>query len=587
MKKKLITILSLVLAFVLCFTLVACGGDESSKKPGKPSGGGKPEGEDPPASESTVSITLNQALDVIDNVLSVHGFTGEASYTLSTKNTEALTESAMLDKRGNKLKITVGTDEHIVDMATGYVYRSGENGYTYDQAINANVVGYIQYVISNLDETVGENNVSAVYDEKAKTLTFAVDKSESVNKYLAPIQKAYKNNKKIGALLDDYCKLLFGKNFDSMYKSFEKYVGNSKNTVGTLLDALKAQGLDVEAILEMTGYGLPADQMNHIKARPLNQVVAGAFNYLMNNIGGLMPTAEEDEDDIDYEYGGMQSFGLGLLNAMLFEEVTEKDVKTAMDGIGGLLTFVKTFDVKNAVDLALAKNDKTAEMYTVIKNGVQLDAASVTVTITVDEDKKVKGVKVDCFAAHTYNGKFEGGMLLSDNDYRATAELVIDEYKTSTEDFVITLDPACDYKMPVVALLYEVTDKSVSVYYETAGKTVTVGSYILEVETPEGKTEQITNAAADAFKFDAATSSFVFDGALVKSALGDAAFGTSLNAIVFFDEDDSGYAVTLTYVNADLQGLKDYARESLLALLQDYIGDKLPQSPNVAVGQAA
>lgn len=595
MKKRLITILSLILAFVLCFALVACGGDNTTSpsnkpnKPNKPSGSDDPEPEEP--SVPSVSITLNQALDVIDEVLSVQGFTGTASYTLSTKNTETLTESVALDKRGNKIKVTAGNDEYIVDIATGYVYNSGENGYTYDHVLNANVVGYVQYVIDNLDDTTGAKDIKAVYDEENNTLTYVVEKSESVNAYLEPLQSAYKKNKNIGMLLDDYCKLLFGKKFDAMYKVFEGYIKDSKNTVGTVLEALKAKGLDVEAILEMTGNSLPKDQMNAIKARPLNNVVAGAYKYLMSSFGGMLPMAEAENGGEGTSVavgGGMKYFAFELLNAALFEKVTEAEVKSALDEIYVLLNLAKSFGVKTLIDTVLKDIPKAADLYTVIKDGVTLKNATITVTVKVDDNKKVKGVKVVCSAAHTYDGKAAEGLILADNDYLASAEITIDEYKTSTEDFVIALDPACDYKMPVTALLYEVTDKSVSVYYETAGKTVNVSSYFLEVESPDGKTAQITDAAKDAFKFDAATSSFVFDGALVKTALGDAAFGTKLHAYMIFDSDENGYAVTLMYVNADIQALYDYARESAVAFVQGYFGgSSQTETPNIDAGQAA
>ena len=587
MKKRLITILSLILAFVLCFTLVACGGDD------KPNGG-KPNGDKEPPEEPsvpTVSVTLNQALNAIEDVLTVQGFTGAASYTVSTKNSKPLTDSVTLDKRGNKLKITAGSDEHIVDLNTGYVYRSGKNGYTFDHMFSANVVGYMQYVVANLDKTVGAKDIKAVYDEEKGTLTYVIEKSENVNKYIAPLQSAYKNNKKIGALLDDYCALLFGKSFNDMYKVAEDYIADSENTVGTLLDALKEKGLDVEAILEMTGYGLPDDQMRFIKARPLNQVVAGAVNYLVDSFGNMLPFAEDgegDDDDTSSEVGGgMQSIAIELLNAMLFGEVTEKDIETAMKSVSALMTFVKTFDVRAAVDMALANAPEAADLYTVVKDGVTLKNATVTLTLTVNDDKTIKGVKVDCLAAHTYTGKAAEGSLLADNDYRATAELTIDEYKTTTDDFVITLDPACDYRKSVSALLYEVTDQNVSVYYETAGKTVTVSSYVFEVETPDGETNEILSSAK-AFYFDAETSSFVFDKEIIYSVFNDAAFGTTLTAYVFFDGDDyNGYGIILTYVNADMQDLKDYARESFLAALNGFIGGGLPEEPDIGYEEIA
>lgn len=578
MKKRLITILSLVMAFVLCFSLVACGGDKGGN-------GGGTDKKDPPQSDNTVSISVNDALDAVNGVLTAQGFTGTASYSLSTKNTEKLTESVTLDKRGTKLKLTAGEEETIVDYQTGYVYFNGQNGYTYNHVFYANAFDYAQYLIASLKKQVpADQKIEARYDAETKTITFTVEKADSVNKYVAPLQNAYKKDKTVGDLLNEYCKLLFGKTFDAMYSSFEKYVKNPKNTVGTLLAELKANGLDVEALLEMFGYTLPEQQMTAIKARPLYKVVAGAYNFIMQNFGSLIPLDEDSDDDIsDVEGGGMESFGMGLLNAMLYAEVSDNDIAAGLQGLSGMVTTVKnTFTVKSIVEM-LKTNAKTADLYTVIKEGVKLTNANITFTLTVDDNKVIKGVNVDCYAAHNYNGEAAEGSFLADNDYRATAELVIDEYKTSTEDFVITCDPNYGFRASIISLLYEVTDKDVSIYLETGGKTgyVTVEQG-LSVETLDGEVVRLDNVPEGAFKFDEATSSFVFDGDVVKSALENADFGTTLFALVYFDGDENDLcAIGLAYVNDDWQAIYDYVYTTAMENIMDFIGGASSDGPNI------
>lgn len=589
MKKRLVTILSLIMAFVLCFSLVACGGDNGGNK------GNGPNKKDPPQADNTVSISVNDALDAVNGVLNAKGFTGTASYTLSTKNTEALTDSLSLDKRGSKLKIASGDEEIIVDLKTGYVYYKHGDYYSYSNEFYANAFDYVQYLLVSLKQEDDAKKINAIYDEKSKTYTFTVEKADSVNKYLEPLQNAYKKDKTVGDSLNDYCKLLFGKDFDAMYTVFENYVKKPENTVGTLLGVLKEAGLDVEAILEMFEIELDAELMAAVKARPLNKLIAGAYNFLMENLGNLLPLAEDetDEDLSDSEDGGMEALGMGLVNAMLFEEISDADITTALTGMKGLVAIVKNAAIKTTIDAALKDNAKAADLYTVIKDGVKLKNATMTLIFTVDDAKNITGVKLDYIVSHTYTGEAAEGSILADNDYRATAEIVIDEYKTSTEDFVITGDPAMEYKTPIVMLVYNVTDKDVSVYYETSGKTVTVNSYILEWVTPSGEIREIQPEDENAFKFDAATSSFVFDKELVNLTLSDealsvylqqgySAFGTSLQAIVFFDDDEyNGYAITLTYVNDDWQAIYDYAYETVMGLIMGGGSDAPNISENV------
>lgn len=584
MKKRLLTLLSLIMAFVLCFSLAACGGDKGGNN------GDEQGKQDPPQSDNTVSISVNDAIDAVNGVLNAQGFTGTASYALSTKNTKALTGNVTLDKRGTKLKMVSGGEEIIVDLQTGYVYYKHGGYYSYSNEFYANAFDYAQYLLASLKQENEAQKIDAVYDAEAKTVTLTVEKADSLNKYVEPLQNAYKKNKTIGELLNDYCKLLFGKTFDAMYSALEEYVEDSENTVGTLLDALKEMGVDVEAILETFGYTLPDEQMTVIKARPLNKLIVGAYSFIMQNIGDFMTLDEDDaDDDISaVEGGGMESFGMGLLNAMMYEEVSDDEIATGLQVISGMVTAVKEFKTKTIIDSALAGNQQAADLYTVIKDGVKLTNATITLTLTVDDNKAIKGVKIDSYAAHNYKGEAAEGSFLADNDYRATAEIVIDEYKTSTEDFVINCDPAMEYKTSIISLVYEVTDKDVSVYFETGGKTVNVTDYSLYTQPLNGEVAPVENAAENAFRFDAATSSFVFDGALVKSALTGVEFGDSLYAVVYFDDDNYNCCViALSYVNDDWQDIYDYLYEDMMENILEFIGGAGADAPNISDSEIA
>ncbi|MDE6029870.1 MAG: hypothetical protein K2F90_06100 [Clostridiales bacterium] len=603
MKKRLVTVLSLVLAFVLCFSLVACGGEDNGGN------GGESGKKDPVQSDKTITVSLSDALDAVNGVITARGFTGTASYTVSTKNTEALTADVAIDKRGSKLKFTSADNECIVDLATGYAYYKYGDYYAYDNEFYANAYGYVQYLVAALNGQAPDKEFTVAYDEKTNELQFTENAADDVNKYIEPIQNAYKKNKTIGSLLNEYCNMLFGKSFDDMYGTVEEFVKNPENTVDSVLGLLKEKGMDVEAILADLGVELDEQMVASAKARPLNKLVAGAYKFIMQSLGDMIP-AELDEaegegngageaDLPDQGAGdGMAALGMGLLNAMLFDEVTDADIAEGMKGIAGLMGLAKDFQVKVLVDMALADNAQAADLYTVIKSGVKLTEATTTLTLTFGDDEKVTGIKLDNLVAHNYKGNAAEGSYLADNDYRATVQIVIDEYKTATEDFVIACDPAESYVTSIAALTYYV-DGDVSVYFETGGKTVNVASFYLKKETPDGMVQQIFPESDGAFKFDQATSSFVFDKELVNSAFGDAAvsnlinagispFGTTLTAFVFFDgDDDNAYGITLVYVNDDWNAIAAYARDAATEFILGFVGGAGSGAPDISAPEVA
>ncbi|MDE7165143.1 MAG: hypothetical protein K2O04_06980 [Clostridiales bacterium] len=566
MKKILITILALIAAFVLCFAFVACDGDNSPTGTGSnPTDKNDPtgDGDDP----GTVSIKLNDALDVIDGVLSSKGFTATATYTLSSKNNEAVTESISIDKRGSKIKI----DDVIVDYATGYVYTNvGGGEYTFGQEFTAGNIDYIKYMITSFAGKNTDAKLTAHYDEETKTVKLSVNLAENVNKYLDPLQTAYKNQKTLGAMLDEYSVLLFDKKFDEVYGIIEAYIKNPKNTFGSLLDLLKEKaGVDVEALLKEFDVNVPADILTAIKQRQIGAAVVGAYNYIKGYMSGNV--------------GGMTNIEVELLNAIMAAEVTPAQVEAALVEIKSMLQIFKELSFKTLIDTAFAQEQQPSELYTAIKNGVKFKDISMTVTFTVNDSKTVTGVKADFLVAHTYNGVApENFTVLADNDYLISAEIKIDEYKTEATDFDIKFSPEAYYKTSVAQVMYEFTDKDISVYYETAGNTVKIARVDFEKYTPDGKLTTIENAPEGAFKFDEATSSFVFDAAFVKSVLENATAGTYLYANIVFDGDKGQYCVTLVYLNDNIEEVSSYLTDYFMSIIKNVGGSDMPGDPNVS-----
>lgn len=566
MKKRLFAIISLVTALIMCFSLVACGNGHSPKQEDEP---------------KTVSISVNDVIGLANGVLDAKGFSGSASYTLSTKNTGVKMDTVSIDKRGDKIKIVAGEEEIITDVATGYVYVKGDNGYAFEHMFTAGNIEYVQHLLSLLPDEIKNNKIDATYDGNARSVSFTVDMTDNANKYVEPLQTAYKEEKLIGEVVDQYCELLFERSFYDIYAEIEDYIADPDNTVGTALEKLKEYDIDVEAMLESAGLSLPDDQMAVIKARPLNKVVAGAYKYLMNAFGSLLPRSVDSvlpladtSDGSAGEDAGMNTFVSGLLNAMLFDEISDKEVAVGMQGIGNLVTIaLESFNVKAVVDMAFTGDSANSDLYIMIKDEVKFKELSAFVTLDLDDKNNVAGITVECIASHTYSGEAADGSYLADNDYRATAQLLITEYNTQSSDFDIEIDRNEYRNHSVAQVVYDFGGSDVSVYYETAGTDVKIDDFDIVVRTPDGDQTAQENIPDGAFDFDSQTSSFVFDGAFVSSALNGAAAGTYLTArVVFEGEEDAAYYVTLVYLNDDLQEVSDYLIDYLGDMIKSFIG---------------
>ena len=557
MKKRLLTLLSLIMAFVLCFSLVACGGSDKSKKPNKPNTPSDDDDKKPTGTE--VSISIDDLLDVVNGVVYADGLTGTASYMLSTKNTGTLSDSVAIDKRGNKVKM----DDVIFDLETGDCYVKGENGYTFNQYWYGGIFDYLLGLVNEFVGGSADKEITVIYDKDEKTVTYTYDAAQNVNKFLTPLYNAY-NGKTINDMLNDYCNLLFGKSFDSMYSQISAYIVDENNTVGDVLDMLKeGMGVDLLELLGENGLPLDEEDVAAVKERKLAEVVAGVYAYIENVLADLMPalpfTVEDDADDGDYDGPSNEEVVMGalfqMLDYMFFAEVSTDNVAQQLDG----LKFALNYSAKAFVDMALKDDARLAELYTAIKNGVKFKDLYFTVALKVDSDKAVKGVKVDFLAAHTYTGNTTGYMFLSDNDYFASAELAIDAYTTDANDFDITFDPECDYRHFVNKYLYNLPDTNTMLYYETAGNEMAYDAiYIYDTNY-----EPITDAPNNAVMFVDNASSFVFDSAFLKSVFEGQPVGTRLYVAIHF-ADEEWITLVLTYVVGDPGDVLEFLFLSML-----------------------
>ncbi|MCH5153695.1 MAG: hypothetical protein J1F71_00640 [Clostridiales bacterium] len=556
MKKRLLTLLSLVMAFVLCFAFVACSGGNKKSSGGKKPAGGKDDDEGGNGGK-LISVSLNELLGSAADVLDAAGFTGSASYTLSTKNTQKVSESIALDKRGNKLMV----GDMILDFDTGYTYVSTEDGYHFYEYPFGGALDQVRGMLALIGDDAADEKLAATYYEDEGKTVLTIDVAEDVNKYFTPLYSAYKNNKTINVLLNDYCDLLFGVSFDDIYSAIEDFIKDEENTVGVVADFLGAT-FDVD-LFELMGEYMPLedDLVNMIKERKLSEVFVGAYDYLMTLIADMLPefgtaTAAElegnDGSDQDYsESDQMMEILMGALSAMFFEEVDTTDLEDKLASVKSMLDIALLYGTRAAVDMVLADRADLADLYNAIKSAVVFDELSVTVSLTESNDV-LTGIKIDCFASHTYTGAASAGSILADNDYLASVELKITEYKTAPSDFDITFDHDFEYRRNVTVFLYALTDTDLHVYYETAGNEMSYNGIALF----DNYYNPIDDAPNNAVMFS--DSSFVFNSAFLKSYFEGAAVGTDL-IVEVYSADGAQFNVMVTYMEGDPLEVLQYA----------------------------
>lgn len=578
MKKRLLSLLALIMAFVLCFSLIACGGDTDAgdKKPSgsisdnkdKDDTNDKNNSDDDDDDDTqtsnplgeAVSITLGEVLGYANDVWTADGIAGTASYTLSTKNTKAVTKSVSIDKRANKVK----AGDVIIDLGTGYCYYNAQDGYKFKQYPFGGASDYAIGLLSALSAKYADQKVTAYYDKTTKTTTYKLDMAQNVNKYLTPLYSAYSSNDTIGTLIDEYCTMLLGMKYDDVYAALSEYVKNEKNTVDTFVKMLNDK-LGVDLLELVVNIGKEYDEdigkdiaqgYQKIKNRKIAELFVSLYDnaaeYLDDLMSGLLGGLTGEGSGAGFDIEGAKKILIKAFTDMFTNDnIDTSDVAKKLDDVNAMVKVVSVMNTKLTIDMALADNKEFYELYSVIKEGVTLKEMSITVSFKVD-DKKVNGVKIECFAAHTYSGKAEENSPLADNDYLASVELAIDEYKTKPADFDIKFDSTYYYNHPISTYVFSLTGDNISVYYETAGTKVTVSEITLyKSMTGSDNLISLEDVPKTAVVFDAKTSSFIFDGKFVKSVLEGEAVGTELIAMVRYEGDDVGYGVTLTYLEGE------------------------------------
>lgn len=519
MKRKLISTLSVVVAFVFGVSLTACAGGDVA-----------------------FNGTNAEISAAISSILTADGIKGNAEWRVSSKNSDSA-GSSEFEKRGDKIKVDGG----IADLSTGYVYAETQSGIVVSQEFPADMIGYVKYMLESYKNQLGENTDSTggidqnkkvefmfdlssekkvSVDVAARSITYSIDAAKKINELIAPMYDAYSKKKTVKAWLESYPSIVkVGDDewtFTNIY-AFAKLalVSNKSQTVGALMQVF---AIDLESVLVGAGINVSQQQIAAIEARTLNEMLVGLYDYV------------NSKPAIGFSLIG------GAIEAMFFNQVDVTNADTKIASLESLIETALSYKVNNLIDKYLSAANAPAyqrDFYEAIKTGTKLEKAYSALTVKFDGANKIVALSFIAELKHNYSGS-AGAAFLKDNDYRAAANVAINEYTGETADFEITpFADNADLVNVVQCAVYGEIKNDVSVYIETNGLTMTdVSIKIVKPDANDGNAEQALDAAQNV-RYDVQTKSVVFDKTYLATEFADAVTGDAVVAWLTADINGS------------------------------------------------
>lgn len=462
MKKFFAVILSLLTAFVMCFSLVACDGRAPS--------GADPDGNDPGGSTPTPTPTptpggkdgmTEKTLNAVRRLFDENGFKGTVGFKLSSdgkKATDGVIEQTVIaEKRGNMLRATYddesGKKDVLFDLDTGYEYNIKETDGKLEVLYSNSILpaGLYDYMQSMFDKLVDGGDVSGGdsvidYDAATRTVSFRTDGAELVNELLRPLYTTYKSGSVVD-LLDGYVEYFTDGAYTfshttaagviSIVDLIKGFVTSTKTMdIGTVLETAKQMGVDIEAMLEQNGidiiaalasYGVDITEQQ-LMSRQLGQVVVGAYNAVSEYIAnGISPSAQGGDPD-----AMLDGLIAAALNGAFVADVDGSNAEKVIDDLVELLDALK---VKALIDGFAAQ---APELVAMIANGVEISKLTADVSVKLDSADKLSELKFAFALAHDYDGDKTGFTFLADNNYAADITFGITEYTVAPQAFEYT-----------------------------------------------------------------------------------------------------------------------------------------------------
>ena len=573
MKKRFVSILSILLAFVLCFALAACGNDGVGKGGNSGNGGGNGGG-------NTEVVTAAEASTQVEKLISAEGYSGVLTLSADTKNTEALTLVVNIKKLGDKLKLNVGAESYIADLKTGYIYmQDGEDVY-YRQVLPAGLLDYLPRLLAANDVDFNIESMMPEYDAATKSMTCEFDYAQDVNDVVTPVYDAYKYNKTVKALLDVYAAQLTDNllDFNGVCLLIDMAVEKYKND--TVADAVKK----MSAVPQLGGLAakIPAELIQKCGDRKIGEMIIGVYDYVMALMAENMPATADDMPE-DPTPGEPDST---IHQTLAPKEIIDGLVDALLNNPVDMSTFdAKYAELKNLIQVPLAYNVKdlidavTADMpgvKTIIEKSVKLTKLGGKFALKFDENKTLTDIGLELGISHNYTGTpINGLQVLSDNDYTVKAALSVDWTVPAAAEFDVNLERAFGIWGDIYAVADVNSTADYKVYIETAGKTIDSASVRSQLTLPDGTT--LTPVIAPTFD---KTTGILTVPAASNGGEAKLAVGSMLSTEITIVSGETTYEVyvEIVYLDHDLEHLAGLI-QSLIGGSSEMPDDNVEQNP--------
>lgn len=513
MKKKILSIISVFVAMLMCFSLVAC--NDANEPDPKPT----------PDTTDTNVLPADKTLQAIDTLLTAHGYKADAKVTTNSEfSPQPITVEYAFEKKGDVFKVTEdGESDTYLNLNTGFSYYETEEGlFAYEQAIPSGYAAYLKDVAYGLLPQTPEEKLELYkklqdaieYDSETNTGTYKLALKEIVNLLVLPAQNSYKGGKdSVLYVIDTYLKIFVA---DSSYNSLDKILTHLMDkyddvkdaSIGELLKDIEDEyGVSVKDLLMGMDMELPEEAWEAIDTRTVGEALTALADYItgkMNENGG------EGEYDMDEVFEA--------INAALFAPVNPSDVALTPLKLqiikATLIATLDSFTFKDAIDLY--GDALPPDLVLLITKDIKMTKLNLEVKFTFDDDYNFSKITLDAAAAHNYTHvEGDGAEFFANNNYELNIELDISDYTTEGE-FTFELaerDYNPDSVEIAVIVRADANTASYDFYYEE-GSEITVSNYAfynISGEPYDGMDNAVTyDAATKTFSVKSASLSPIF-----------------------------------------------------------------------------
>ncbi len=408
MKKKFSVLITLLLAFVLCFSLAACkrGGNDNP-----------PEG-----NEKTVAAALTSLRSNLDKIVKANGFTLKVEVNADTKNTAAINGKITAEKRGDQIRLSkegAENDDVLLDLASGYIYLGDAQGFMYRQVMPSGYVeGLKEYMAQAQEPEEVDVSELFVYDEETSTLSLKADFKEEINSVLTFMQTAYADQLSLKDVLDEVIKVATDNAYD-LESGIDFIVtagvaakDNSVEDLMQMLETASEGALNFDELLA----DLDPQVVEMIKAMKVGQLLEGMVAVVNNVLPSLM------EGPIDPNALTAQIMGYLFPEEPYDTTTLQADLEGA---IAVVTTMLDAFKVNELVDMI---GEQKPELKAAFTQGFAVTDCKAQIDFVFDETDALTAINASCSFAHNFSGVAdESFTVLGDNDYTASFALTVSE----------------------------------------------------------------------------------------------------------------------------------------------------------------